>query len=80
MNKPAIFFVAIMLLCAGVLVLFKAGRWLDAADPNNQSEEKKIADFVPEIKPADYELGEDEPWITDFQLVDQTGGEFESKA
>ena len=80
MNKPAIFFVAVMLLCAGVLVLFKAGRWMDAGDPNNQSAANKIADFVPEIKPADYELGEGEPWITDFQLVDQAGGGFASKA
>jgi len=44
MNKPAIFFVAVMLLCAGVLVLSKAGRWMDAGDPNNQSEANKIAD------------------------------------
>ena len=68
MSKPTIFFMAVMLLFAGVLVLSKAGRWMDAGDPNNQSEVNKIADFVPQIKPADYELGEGEPWITDFQL------------
>jgi cytochrome oxidase Cu insertion factor (SCO1/SenC/PrrC family) len=80
MIKPAMFFLAIALLVAGVLLLRKTGHWLDARDPNNQSEENEIADFVPEIKPADYELGEGEPWITDFQLVDQTGSGFESKA
>ena len=81
MTKTAIFFVAVMLHCLlGCWCFLRRDAGWMHADPNNQSEEKKIAEFVPEIKPADYELGEDKPWITDFQLVDQTGGGFESKA
>ncbi|HIA63179.1 MAG TPA: SCO family protein [Planctomycetaceae bacterium] len=78
MSKPAAFFLALMLLFAGGLLIFKADDWLSSTDPNKQSAETVIEDFMPKIHPADYETGKGEPWITDFQLVDQTGEAFAS--
>ncbi|MEC7566453.1 MAG: SCO family protein [Planctomycetota bacterium] len=78
MSRTAAFFLALMFIVAGVLVIFKADSWWTSADPNRQSETTKLEDFTPKIQPADYQTGKGQPWITDFELVDQTGEAFTS--
>ncbi|MBA60854.1 MAG: hypothetical protein CMJ76_00670 [Planctomycetaceae bacterium] len=76
MSKAAGFFVALMLLVAGGLMLFKL-----SSGGQHQSGTSAVTgapDWQPKISPADYETGAGELWITEFELVDQQGESFSS--
>jgi len=76
MSKAAGFFVALMLVLGGVLLLLKLSS--STEQQSGKSEMTIDSDWQPKIKPADYETGEGEPWVTEFELVDQQGEAFSS--
>ena len=79
MSKAAGFFLSLMLVVAGGLLLYKllnngsgqsqSGHETSSVDPN----------WTPQVKPAEYKTGEGEPWIREFELVDQQGEIFKSE-
>ena len=68
MSKSAGFFIALLMVVAGGLLLFKL---LSNGDGQvGQGEATIDPDWQPKVSPTDYETGTGEPWITEFELVD----------
>ena len=67
---------SLMLLVAGALVLVKLNS--GGERESGYSGPTVESDWQPRISPADYKTGEGEPWVTEFELVDQQGESFKS--
>ena len=76
MSKAAGFFLGLMMIVAGGLLIMK----LSDSDDSQQVHEPASVDteWSPQISPADYKTGAEDPWIQDFELVDQQGELFRS--
>ena len=77
MSKSAGFFIALMMVVAGGLLLVKL--LTNANHQTGQGEVVVDPEWQPKISPTDYQTGIGEPWVTEFELVDQQGEAFSSK-
>ncbi len=76
MSRAAGFFLGLMLVVGGALLLWKLQS--RSSDQAGDGEVVADPDWRPRISPADYKTGDGEPWIRDFELVDQQGEAFRS--